>query len=239
MLKRLLHRLGYTPASTLSLVPHSAAQHGERALHQLHADGFQWSNARADALCAWHEDGEGYHYAIGRENWAPLAVAGLSLIGNGQCRAWLDETVQVRLGIGQDVLASWYSANRPVLDGLRASIDACTSPDAAASMSGAERDIAPLLKAGEIAELFALTWRRYHLASPFSRLGNSAPYNRLAVHHALRIAAQTNLHALERALEWLTLWLEARGMRVDREAQSVELPGYQALYFRSDAGMWP
>jgi hypothetical protein len=59
------------------------------------------------------------------------------------------------------------------------------------------------------------------------------------VHHTLRLAAQTNEHALERVLGWMALWLEARGLNVDRREQVVCLPGYQALYFRTSAEQWP
>ncbi|APA90377.2 hypothetical protein BJG93_32805 (plasmid) [Paraburkholderia sprentiae WSM5005] len=169
----------------------------------------------------------------------PLAVAGFSLTGNGECQAWLQQTLRARVGIGEDVLSSLSAANRPAADCFRAGLDRSEAPRGAASTAGAEQDIAPLLKADEMAELFALTWMRYHLASPFGRLGNSAAYNRLAVHHSLRHAAQTNQHALDRVLEWLTFWLEARGMPVDGKEHTVNVPGYQALYFRSDATMSP
>jgi hypothetical protein len=41
------------------------------------------------------------------------------------------------------------------------------------------------------------------------------------MHHTPRLAAQTNEHALERVLEWLALWLEARGLTVDRRESNL------------------
>jgi len=239
MLDRVFRRFGYVPISTLSLVPHSGALPLREPLHRLHADGFERSSASTDALCAWHEDGEGAHFAIGRDDWAPLAAAGFCLTDNGECRAWLDETLRTRAWIAHDILASWHDANRDVMHGFGTRLDERRAQEHAPSVAGSEHEIAPLVKANEMAELFALTWKRYYLSSPFQRLGNSAAFNRLAIHHTLRLAAQTNEHALERVIGWLALWLEARGMTVDRREQLVYLPGYQALYFRSDAEQSP
>ena len=172
-------------------------------------------------------------------DWAPLAAAGFCLTDNDECRAWLDEALRTRAWITHDVLASWHAANRAVLRGFRVRLDETRPQQRAPSFAASEQVTAPLVKANEMAELFALTWKRYYLTSPFQRLGNSGPFNKLAVHHTLRLAAQTNEHALERVLERLALWLEARGLKVDRREHVVYLPGYQALYFRSDAEQWP
>jgi len=237
MLDHLLRKLGYVPTSSPGLVPTSATR--APALHQLHAAGFRRGDAEVDALCAWHEDGDIFHYAIGRDDWAPLAVAGFCLSDNDECRAWLDEALRTRTWIPHDMLSSWHGANLKVMRGFGARLVERSAQQHGASVWRSEHDVAPLVKADEMAELFAVTWRRYYQPSPFRRLGNSAAFNRLALHHTLRLAAQTNEHALERVLEWLALWLEARGLTVDRREQLVNMPGYQALYFRSDAAQWP
>jgi hypothetical protein len=239
MLDYLLRKLGYVPTSSFGLVPQSAACSISPALHQKHADGFRRADADVDALFAWHEDGEGFHYAVGRDDWAPLAVAGFCLSDNDECRAWLDEALRARVWITHDVLASWYGANCAVLDEFGVRLDENRPPLQPASVTGPEQELAPLLRATEMAELFALTWKRHHLASPFRKLGDSIAYNALGIHHTLRLAFQTNEHALERVVEWLALWLEAGGLKVDRKDKTVYLPGYQALYFQSDAEQWP
>jgi len=43
----------------------------------------------------------------------------------------------------------------------------------------------------------------------------------------------------KRVLAWLAIWLEARGLKVDRKSQLVHLSGYEPLYYRSSADMWP
>ena len=123
MLERVLRRLGYVPTSAPSLMPHSAALPANQALHQLHAGGFARATASVDALCSWHEDGDGLHYAIGRDDWVPLAVAGLCLTDNEECRVWLDETLRARVWITHDLLASWHGANRSVLHAFGVRID--------------------------------------------------------------------------------------------------------------------
>jgi hypothetical protein len=123
--------------------------------------------------------------------------------------------------------------------GFGARLDERSAEQQAPSVAGSENEIAPLVK--------RMRWRNSSRSrgsdttSPLrsSGLGNSAAFNRLAIHHTLRLAAQTNEHALDRVLEWLALWLEARGLTIHRREQLVYMPGYQALYFRSDAAQWP
>lgn len=239
MLDRFLRKLGYVPASAMRLIPDDAARPSVSPLHQHHADGFDRSRADVDPLCAWHADGEGLHYAIGRDDWAPLAVAGFCLSGNEECRAWLDEALRARVWIPHDMLESWCTANRTALDGFGVRIDGNRPPPRAAPAPVCELEIVPLVGAFEMAELFALTWKRQYLGSPFLKLGDSVAYTTLAMHHSVRLAAQANEHALDRVIEWLALWLEARGLNVNRRDKTVYLPGYQALFFRSDAEMWP
>lgn len=195
--------------------------------------------ATGDSLCLCHAHGNRFHYAVGCDDWVPLAVAGFCLTANGQCAAWLDESQRERTWMSADVLESWHAANRPVLHGFGSGLEQQSRLSARSSLlTGLEHDLAPLAKAGEMAELFSLTWQQFHPVSPFRVLGNTEPYERLGTHHAIPHAHQANEHALERALAWLSLWLEARGMTVDRNGQRVHLPGYQALYYRGSAEMW-
>lgn len=233
MLDRLFRRLGYVPISAISLVPSGAGLTANRALHQVHAEGFDRSAARTDALCSWHDDGDGFHLAVGRDDWVPLAAAGFCLVDNDECMAWLDHSIRARTWVPYDILTSWHAANRCVLHGFGYRLtewDKLRAPARITTTS--EQEVAPLVAANEIAELFAVAWRRHHLASPFRRLGDSAPYQILGRHHTLRLVDQTTEHALERVVEWLALWLEARGLKIDRTEQAVYLPGYQALYYR-------
>jgi hypothetical protein len=239
MLQRLFGRLADASASTVGLVSHDAAQTTGRPLHQLSAEHFDAATATGDSLCSWHADGDGFHYAVGADDWVPLAVAGFCLTTSWQYAAWLDQTLCHRAWMKDDVLESWHTANRSVLLGFGARLDQQGRSSARTWPSpDTEQDLAPLLKVGEMAELFAITWQRFHVVSPFRVLGNTEPYERLGAHHALRHAHQANEHALERVLAWLSLWLEARGMTVDRNGQRVHLPGYRALYYRSSAEMW-
>lgn len=181
MLDRLIRILGYVPASSNALVPRSAALSAYGDMHRRHADG------------------EGFHYAVGRDDWAPLAVAGFCLTDNDECRAWLNDAIRVRFWLTHDVLASWHAANQPVLRGFR------------------------------------------------GRRENHGPGQRVLLDATGEHERQPSDHPLKRVLVRLSrepqrvmsLWLEARGLTVDRRAQLVYLPGYQALYFRSDAEQWP
>ncbi|CAG4923468.1 hypothetical protein [Paraburkholderia gardini] len=177
MLQRLFGRLGDASASTVGLVSHDAAQTAGRALHQLSAEHFDVATATGDSLCSWHADGEGFHYAVGADDWVPLAVAGFFLTTNGQCTAWLDDSLRERTWMSPDVLESWHATNRPVLTGFGSRLEQQRRlPARPAVPTDLEQDLAPLAKASEMAELFALTWQRFHVVSPFRVLGDTEPY---------------------------------------------------------------
>ncbi|MFL9936486.1 hypothetical protein P0D88_47620 [Paraburkholderia sp. RL18-103-BIB-C] len=243
MLDKILRKLGYVPASALHPVPDDVAQPAEppRALHQLSADAFDYERASGDSLCFWHEDGDDVQYALGRDDWVPIAVAGFCLTANRQCRTWLDDHLRARTWATPEIIDSWRLANSTVLDAFGSGLDERISfPSRLHPTTGiAEQDTVPFVPAVEMAELFALMWQRAHLVSPFLFLANSDPYVTLHSHHVLRSVHQANEHATERAVAWLSIWLEARGLTVDRKLELVRLPGYQPLSSRSYDEMWP
>ncbi|WP_246392463.1 hypothetical protein [Paraburkholderia youngii] len=153
-----------------------------------------------------------------------------------QCRTWLNENLRSRVWVGTDALESWHAENRPVFAKVGARPDRqSVSPMNLAMVTDIGEDQVPLLEASEIAELFALAWQRARVASPFFFLANSAQYAALLRHHALRFACEANEHALERAIDWLATWFEARGLAVERERSLINLPGYRALFHRAPA----
>jgi hypothetical protein len=130
-----------------------------RALHQLSADGFDYERATGDSLCFWHENGDDFHYALGRDGWAPLAVAGFCLTANRQCRARLDDILRERTWVTPEIVNSWREANGPVLDAFGSRLDERFSfPSRLHPTTGiAEHDTVPFVPVVEMAELFALT----------------------------------------------------------------------------------
>jgi hypothetical protein len=119
-----------------------------------------------------------FHYAVGRENWVPLAVAGFCLTTNGQCGDWLADSLRARAWVTREEIGSWRSANCAVLDELGSRLDEQISfPSRLHPTTGiAEQDTVPFIAASEMAELFSLAWQRAHLASTFLFLGNPDPY---------------------------------------------------------------
>jgi hypothetical protein len=238
MLGRLFRWLGYVPVSSLNLMPGDAASPAV-APHRHRASAFEFDRAHLDNLCYSYSDGDFSYLAVGRDDWAPLAVAGFSLMSQPQCRAWLNENLRSRVWVKGEALESWHAENRPVFAKVVARPDRqFVAPINLAMVTDiGEKDQVPLLEASEIAELFALAWQRARVALPFFFLANSAQYAALLDHHALRFACEANEHALERAIDWLATWFEARGLAVDRERSLVNLPGYRALFHRAPASL--
>ena len=117
MFARLLRKLGHTQDSVNPFVLAGVALLTIQVLHRLHTTGFDRKIAAADTLqLASH--GEGFRDAGGRDDWAPLAVAGFCLEDNGKSRASLDHSLLKRKWFLHDVLTSRHAANPSVLHGF-------------------------------------------------------------------------------------------------------------------------
>ncbi len=135
-------------------------------------------------------------------------------------------------------MRSWRIANVPALDSLGHRLDDAFRPAAlSGSADNLERDVIPLVDATEMASMFAMTWQRAHIDSPIFFLCNSGAYAALVSHHSFRRSIMATDHALKCVFEWLALWLESRGVEVDRERKLVHLSGYQALFYRAAQGI--
>ncbi|CAN7793969.1 hypothetical protein LJR267_009445 [Paraburkholderia hospita] len=236
MLDRLFRKFGYAPMSSMNLMPADAALPSDRpAPHRSSAEQFDFDRATRDSVSFWYSNEDEFRHAVGRDDWAPLAVVGLSLMGSRRCLQWLDEGLRASLWVTHDVLESWHTSNHSVLHRIGERLDDRISFPAylIPATGNEEQDVVPFINAPEMAEVFSMTWHRAQLASPFVFLSSSDPYVTLNNHHVLRSVHQTNEHARERVLSWLTIWLEARGLTVDRKQQLVHLPGYQALFYQS------
>ncbi|TDN59018.1 hypothetical protein [Paraburkholderia sp. BL10I2N1] len=242
MLDLLFRKMGYVPAASASLVDDSPAPAAPSPPpHRRDEASFDFSVARHDDLCFYYDDGDDtYSYAVGRPDWAPLAIAGLKLPQTDKCDRMVLESVASRLWIAQGacVLESWREANAGVFDTLRKSVDGFGLPDTSTiHASDPERKNVTLLGTAEMASLFDVCWQRARIESPVFFLANSRAYITLATHHAMRGASDSAEHALERALDWLAVWFESRGMGIDRARRLVNIPGYEPLFHRTSQGI--
>lgn len=238
--------LGYVPAVPMTLVDETPALETEPVVptlppHREAARAFRFAGAARDDLCFWYrEDEDTYCYAVGKDDWAPLAVVGFSLVANRACEDALNSGIASSLWLNSrdDVLRSWRHANAVALHSLgqRPANDA-GAVHALNQSSDLEREVIPSVDGAEMASLFATTWRRRYVDSPVFFLANSQAYALLHSHQAIKSSANAAAHALECVFEWLAVWLESRGVDVDRENWLVHLPGYQALFYRADQGI--
>jgi hypothetical protein len=243
--QRILRRFGYVPFIPPTFAGDSIAPAPAIVpAHRRVADTFDFDAARCDDLCFSYDDGdEVYSYAIGRDGWAPLAVAALAIVGTARCVAHLRETVQERLWLNDrdDEYDDWVSANEPVFKALRESLERADrdmmrrAPPADAR--DFERDMLPYLATVQIGAEFAQCWMRARTPSPVFFLATSTEHAALASQPAIRAAVRAADDALERCFDWLALWFEARGLTVDRERRLVSVAGYQALFLRASQGI--
>ena len=241
MLDLLFRKMGYVPAASASLVDDSPGPtSAPLPAHRRDEAAFDYGMAQHDDLCLYYRDGgdEAYRYAVGRNEWAPLVIAGLILAPTLRCEQVAQESLISRLAADTDVLASWREANADVFGTLRDGVEGPRLCEPLTSSDFDERKTATLLGTAEIASLLAMCWQRARLESPVYFRANSEAYVMLATHHAMIHASSSAEHALERALEWLTVWFESRGLRVDRARRLVNeissLMGRESRRSRSD-----
>jgi len=238
MLNQFVRKSGYVPAANASLFddsrPHrhrrcrrtsATVPHSTSASRGTMIFAFTTTTARIPIAMLWDVTG-----------WAPVAVAGLMLAKSDRCARMAMESVASRLWIAQDApaLVAWREANAEVFDTLRGRVVGTGLPDTSTyNAPDPERQTVTLLGTAEIASLFAMCWQRARSESPRLFLANSRAYVSLATHHAMRGASESAEHALERALDWVIVWFESRGMAVDRARRLVNIPGYEALLYRA------
>ncbi|CAE6839201.1 hypothetical protein R69746_06837 [Paraburkholderia aspalathi] len=246
MLNRLFALFGYVPAPAVSLLNDSPAHNPVASEpptppHREGAGMFHYAGAARDDLCFWYREGEDtYSYAVGKDDWPPLAVVGFSLAANAAFHDTLNDGIQSRLWLNSrdGILNSWRLANVDTLHSLGHRLDDVSGPVRAPDdTSNFERDMIPFVEGSETASLIAMAWQRTHIDSPVFFLANSRAYAALVSHQAISSAIKAADQALERAFEWLSIWLESRGVEVDRESGLVHLPGYQALFYRTDQSL--
>lgn len=205
LLDKLFRRFGYVPAVSTRLVnDEPAAVESPLPPHRLSAASFDFRAAACDELCFSYSDGRDfYSYAVGRDGWAPIAVAGLALIVNDRCSELLHAASGERLSVPRQVIQAWHEANA----------------------ADFESDVIPRLSAMEMGAEFARCWVRARAAWPVFFLANSPAQIVIARHHTAETATDAAVYALERCTSWLAVWFESRGLGVDREKKLVKLEG--------------
>lgn len=240
MLDHLFRLLGYVPAASSRLV-HEASARAETPLpaHRTAAASFDFRAAGCDELCFSYNDGEDvFSYAVGRDGWAPLAVAGLALEPGARSAAILEAAVVTRLWADGPAVRSWVAANEGAFEAMREREDPALAVMVRPMNSDDfECDVIPRLSAVEMGAEFVRAWQRARADYPVLFLANSPAQIALARHHTNAAATDAASYALERCAIWLAVWFESRGMPVDRERKLVKIDGYEALFYSVSQGI--
>jgi hypothetical protein len=125
LLDHLLRLLGYAPATSSRLVGEApAAAETPLRAHRIAAASFDFRAAVCDELCFSYDDGEDvFSYAVGRDGWAPLAIAGLALVPGDRCAEILEAAVVTRLWADHATVRSWAAANIGAFETIRERAD--------------------------------------------------------------------------------------------------------------------
>lgn len=234
MLDYLLRLLGYVPATSSRLVSDApAAAETPLPAHRRAAASFNFRLAVCDELCFSYDDGEDrFSYAVGRDGWAPLTVAGLALVSGARCAEILEAAIMNRLWADGATVRAWSAANREAFEAIRELDD--PAPALLARPMNAddfECDVIPRQSAVEMGSEFVRCWQRARVDYPVFFLANSPAQIALARHHTNTAATDAASYALERCAIWLAAWFESRGMPVDRERKLLKIEGYGALFY--------
>lgn len=230
MFESIFKALGYvrkqTPdtADSLPVVPPAAAI--EPAAHRKDADRFDWSRVQGN-FTSWgcgYSDGDMYHFALGKDGWAPLYVAvaflfcePMDFISEELERTWF-------LPHGNARFNTWKVANRRGQQAFTTEMEQKTH---ALNDGNDFTAIAP----SELTHLFEFLYLVSNPRTSSIQLSSSeaaAAFYGLPSMTDLRKAridsmADITAHAIR--------WLEARGVEVDPVNNLVKIDGYEALYF--------
>ncbi|MFL9995308.1 hypothetical protein PQR34_32075 [Paraburkholderia sediminicola] len=240
MLDHLLRLLGYVPAASSRLVGEApaAAETAPRA-HRVAAASFDFRAAVCDELCFSYDDGDDvFSYAVGRDGWAPLAIAGLALVPGDRCAEILEAAVVARVWADGPTVRSWAAANVVPFEVMRERADPASALlGQSVNVDDFGCDVIPRLSAVEMGAEFVRVWQRARADWPVFFLANSPAQIALARHHTNLAATDAASYALERCAIWLAVWFETRGIEVDRERTLVKIEGYEALFYSASQGI--
>jgi hypothetical protein len=154
-----------------------------RRAHRVAAASFDFRAAVCDKLCFSYDDGdEVFSYAVGRDGWAPLAIAGLALVPGDRCAEILEAAVVARVWANGPTVRSWAAANVSPFEAMRERAD----PASALLGQSVNADdfgcgVIPRLSAVEIGVV--RVWQRARADWPVFFLANSPAQIALAHHH--------------------------------------------------------
>lgn len=230
MLESIFNALGYvrkpTPdtAAPLPAVPPEAGI--EPAAHRKDADQFDWSRVQGN-FTSWgcgYSDEDMYHYALGKDGWAPLYVAIAHLFWEpmGFISEELDRKWYLRRG--DERFNTWKDANGRALQAFATEMEQKTY---ALNNGNDFTAIAP----SELSHLFEFL---YLVSNPrLSAIQLSSSEAAVAFYGLPSMTGlrKARLDSMTDFTAHAIRWLEARGVKVDPVDNLVKIDGYEALYF--------
>lgn len=230
MLESIFNALGYVrkpapdTAAPLPAVPPAAGI--EPAAHRKDADQFDWSRVQSN-FTRWgfgYSDGDMYHFALGKDGWAPLYVAvaflfcePMDFISEELERTWF-------LPHGNARFNTWKDANRR---GQQAFTTEMEQKTYALNNGNDFTAIAP----SQLSHLFEFL---YLVSNPrLSAIQLSSSEAAVAFYGLPSMTGlrKARLDSMTDFTAHAIRWLEARGVDVDPVDNLVKIDGYEALYF--------
>ena len=231
---RVASQLGYQRvAPQLPERPDEAIAVPELPPHLVSESEFDFSRAHNNQdWTFFYEIAAGFHFAIGRHGWMPIAMAGFIVGGNradGQSlmsaaiteRLWLPERAPAH--------ASWLQANNEAIDEIAAIDFHPEQEDSEATTFSPSMYLN--LEASVVSSELKTMWRRAKPLRTETFLATTKEYNLLWQQPVMREARNAPQAALSQLLNWTADWFQARGFAVDKEKMLVAVPNYQPLFY--------
>jgi hypothetical protein len=223
---RIARRFGYVPSGKTEEPPDVEAASPEECMpaHRVGAPEFDFAKAvgRDGALGVGYETDDRVFAAVGRDDWAPMALvcAFLSYRPHELIEAALDG----ELGVdpGSRAVQDWFLANDGVVAefcGKLADARVEASPDGFGA-----------LEPDEVGYLFELVFKTAFPSMSVRVIEHSSSGAAYLDGGAIRSVRKAVGRALDDLLDDVADWLKLRDGEVDRDGRLVCVPGYQALF---------
>lgn len=187
---------------------------------------------------SFYDTDDGFHYAIGRDGWMPVLMAGF-LLGHNRSDglALFSTAISRRLWLPKEaaIHTSWIDANEEAIAWAQA-IEV-VSPEIYDNSETFEPSMFSQFPASIVSMELRTMWRRcypYQRETLLSTTHGHVLFSRLDM---LQEAKRAPKAALAQLLTWTAEWFAARGIQVNHEQMLIQVPGYQPLFlFDSEPG---
>lgn len=197
------------------------------AAHLRDESKFDWKRASAGTVSFSYNDGDTFHYAIGKDGWMPLSFAVFAMAGNrtdGQSLIASVISDSLWLDPSSERYTAWISDNEKTFHLLQ-------NIEGVASANETEFSQSKHMSPAAVSYIFRQQWRQRFPSSGEDYLAISDAHAGYYEHPAIIDARKAVQAAYIHTLELARNWFDAHGFEVSNDQNHIRIDTYRPLFY--------